>query len=269
MDIQVFLLLIIHWEKVLPKTAQHCFSVERLLRMERTARSFGSNHIPHQHWSGERSLPPLEMPTLQCMAKTPCGWCLKWECAFLWHVTVSFKHFVIYPVIGATCRYSKYLMDGKISLLLTSEQPLLRSVWRTWCRREAGAQTPQLHTRAKDVNAGATAESFSCPSSALTFSFLFCLSTSLAKEMEQEGSSGFHKPAAHLCEINRGPFLWVTDVSHSMLSIHSQTSGSRTRYQEWAGADIGRTNWFRLPTLRQHSRTRWPGKAFSDLIHPP
>lgn len=35
-----------------------CFSMERLLRMERTARAFGRNHIP-QHWSDERSHHPL------------------------------------------------------------------------------------------------------------------------------------------------------------------------------------------------------------------
>lgn len=61
-----------------------CFSMERLLRTERTARAFGSNHVPHKQWAHH----PLEMPTLQCMAKTLSGWCLRWEHAFLWYITV-------------------------------------------------------------------------------------------------------------------------------------------------------------------------------------
>lgn len=78
--------------------------MELLQRMETTASTCGGTHIPHQQWgpssSGGANLAGQSDFTICTEPR-----CLRREHAFLWHSTVPLQHLIIYPDIGATCRY--------------------------------------------------------------------------------------------------------------------------------------------------------------------
>lgn len=109
--------------------------MEQLQRMERTTSACGKTPVV-------RTTGLLEKSALQHIANMP-EWLLELHSSLVPQETTwynsSTRCLILHPAIGPL--EGANLTDCRISLLLASEQPLLKSLWKNQCSWAAGALT--------------------------------------------------------------------------------------------------------------------------------